>query len=83
MIFRWLNHPSFHRDEQLLAILYDLGMASKRQLLAVTGWHPRTLKDRLKQIRKRGSTMEERESFGSKRIRFPVKSGALSILWDG
>ncbi|WP_018130207.1 replication-relaxation family protein [Effusibacillus pohliae] len=61
MIFRWLDHPSFHRDEQLIAILYDLGMATKKQLLAITGWHPRTLKERLKQIRKRGNTLEEKD----------------------
>ncbi|GAB6936006.1 hypothetical protein JCM14720_19270 [Calditerricola yamamurae] len=61
MIFNWLDHPSFHRDEQLIAILYDLGMASKRQLQVITGWHPLTLKDRLRQIRKRGRTKEEKD----------------------
>jgi hypothetical protein len=61
MIFRWLDHPSFHRDEQLIAILYDLGMASKRQLQVITGWHPLTLKDRLRLIRKRGETLKEKD----------------------
>lgn len=61
MIFRWLDHPSFTRDEQLIAILYDLGMASKRQLLAVTGWNPLVLRNRLRSIRKRGQTLEEKD----------------------
>lgn len=61
MIFRWLDHPSFTRDEQLIAILYDLGMASKRQLLMITGWNPLVLRNRLRSIRKRGQTLEEKD----------------------
>jgi hypothetical protein len=61
MIFRWLDHPSFHRDEQLIAILYDLGMASKRQLQVITGWNPLVLRNRLRSIRKRGKTLEEKD----------------------
>lgn len=61
MIFRWLDHPSFHRDEQLIAILYDLGMASMRQLKVITGWSPNFLKLQLKRIRKRARTPEEKD----------------------
>lgn len=61
MIFRWLDHPSFHRDEQLIAILYDLGMASKRQLQVITGWRSNFLKLQLKRVRKRAQTLEEKD----------------------
>lgn len=61
MVFRWLNHPKLGGDEQLIAMLYDLGMATKEQLLVITGWSSRTLQWRLEQIRKRGQTREERD----------------------
>lgn len=63
MIFRWLNHPKLRGDEQLMGMLYDLGVASKRQLLILTGWTPRTLRWRMEQIRSRGETPEEKNQW--------------------
>ncbi|HHY67964.1 MAG TPA: hypothetical protein GX517_12365, partial [Alicyclobacillus sp.] len=60
-MFRWLNHPKLRGDEQLIAMLYDLGMATKEQLLVITGWSSRTLRWRLGQIRERSQTPEERD----------------------
>ncbi|GIM47694.1 hypothetical protein DNHGIG_32430 [Collibacillus ludicampi] len=61
MLLRWLNHPSLRGDEQLIAMLYDLGISTKQQLLTITGWSSRTLRWRLQQIRERGQTPEERD----------------------
>ena len=63
MVFRWLNHPTMRGDEQLMAMLYDLGMATKRQLLVITGWSNYTLDWRLKQIRSRADIPEERDQW--------------------
>lgn len=63
MIFRWLNHSQLREDDQLIAMLYDLGIASKRQLLILTGWTPRALRWRMEQIRSRGRTPEEKDQW--------------------
>jgi hypothetical protein len=53
VLFHWIGHPSFGADEQLMAVLYDMGIATKRQLLTVTGWTDNQLKWYLQRIRKR------------------------------
>jgi hypothetical protein len=61
VVFRWLNHTKLRGDEQLIAMLYDLGMTTMQQLLVITGWSLRMLRWRLEQIRGRGQTPEERD----------------------
>jgi len=68
MLFHWIGHPSFGADEQLMAVLYDMGIATKRQLLIVTGWTENQLKWYLQRIRKRET--EEQKYLNSYPLRF-------------
>ncbi|MDQ6422635.1 replication-relaxation family protein [Paenibacillus sp. LHD-117] len=43
MIFQWVDHPNLRREDQLLCLLFDLGMATKEQLLTITKWGFRSL----------------------------------------
>lgn len=63
MLFKWIDHPSFSRDEQTMAILYELGMASKQQLVAITGWTPLNIQWYFQKIRSRGNTKEEKDEW--------------------
>jgi len=63
MIFRWIDHPSFRREEQLMAILYEMGIANKRQLMAVTGWTLPNVEWVIHKIRSRGATKEEKNEW--------------------
>lgn len=63
MIFNWINHPSFRRDEQLLAVLYELGIATRRQLAIVSGWSEQKIEWSFKRIRKWGRDKEEKDEW--------------------
>lgn len=52
MLFNWIDHPSFRRDEQLMAILYELGIATKKQLSTITGWTENQIAYSIDRIRK-------------------------------
>ncbi|MDT3418201.1 hypothetical protein QO009_004126 [Brevibacillus aydinogluensis] len=53
MLF-WIDHPSYRREEQLMHILYDCGMATFEQLQVITGWTPRNLKEQIQRLQRRG-----------------------------
>lgn len=47
----------------MLAILYEMRMADKRQLQVVTGWSPRTVRWTIEKIRSKGATPEEKDEW--------------------
>ena len=51
MIQAWINHPSFTRDQQLIVILYELGMATIEQLADITGFKKNQINWSIKRIR--------------------------------
>lgn len=63
MLFNWIGHPSFRRDEQLLAVLYEMGIATRRQIAIVTGWTEREIDWSIKRIRKWGQNKAERDEW--------------------
>lgn len=63
MLFKWIDHPSFRKHEQMMAILYEMGMADKQQLAVVTGWSLRTIRWTIEKIRSKGATPEEKDEW--------------------
>lgn len=63
MIFKWIDHPSYHKDEQMMAILYDSSMATKRHLMVLTGWPLLSIQSCFQKIRARGHTKEEKNEW--------------------
>ncbi len=51
MIQAWINHPSFTRDQQLIVILYELGMATIEQLADITGYSSSQIRWSIQRIR--------------------------------
>ncbi|BFH18244.1 hypothetical protein J6TS7_20700 [Paenibacillus dendritiformis] len=58
MIFQWVDNPTLKQTEQLLNLIYDLGMVQIRHLEAVTGWSYQKTKKQIylfrKELKKRG-----------------------------
>jgi len=79
MLFHWIGHPSFGGDEQLMAVLYDMGITTKRQLLIVTGWTENQLKWYLQRIRKRETEEQKYLNAYSLRIRHKGDRRAYSL----
>lgn len=52
MLFQWIDHPRLTRIDQLLSVIYDLGMASKEQIAQITGWNRNNLNDIIYRARK-------------------------------
>ena len=63
MLFNWIDHPSFRRDEQLMAILYELGIATKKQLSTITGWTENQIAYSIDRIRKWEKDKEKRDEW--------------------
>lgn len=76
MVFKWINHSSFLKQEQLMAVLYEVGIASHHQLCILTGWSEGMVNKSIKQIRERGKSTEESELW----IRaFPIPTGKPGV----
>lgn len=82
MIFNWINHPAFRRDEQLLAVLYELGMATRKQISVISGWTEEQIEWSIKRIRKWGKTKEERDEW-IKCHRLPLKYNRIGVFTLG
>jgi len=53
MIFNWIENDSLRREEQLMNVLYDCGMATFEQLKIITGWKERNLREHISTLQKR------------------------------
>lgn len=53
MVLNWIDHPSYRRDEQLMHVLFECGMATFEQLKGITGWTERAVKRQIKNLQKR------------------------------
>jgi len=56
MLLNWIDHPSYRRDEQLMHILFECGMATFEQLHVITGWSKSNLRMQIKRLQGRGKT---------------------------
>lgn len=81
MIFRWVDHENYLRSEQLMAIVFDLGMASFQQLQIITGWSPIMIKKSLHQIRKRGGKSSEDKEQWIKKYPLAVRRSSDSFVY--
>lgn len=63
MLLKWIDHPSFRKHEQMMAILFDFSMATKQHLMAVTGWPLLSIQSCFQKIRARGHTKEEKDEW--------------------
>lgn len=52
MIFQWVDHPNLKLADRLLCLIFDLGMATKEQLLTITKWESRSLDYAFVMVRK-------------------------------
>lgn len=82
MVFEWIDHPSFRRDEQLMAVLFDLGMATRKQLATVTGWSENEVEWSLKRIRKWGDTKEKKDEW-IRSYRLPLRQNRIAVYTLG
>lgn len=55
MIFEWMDNDAIDRPSQVMNIIYDLKMVTKRQLLAITGLEEQNLNRIFKLIRQKPS----------------------------
>ncbi|GGA58114.1 hypothetical protein GCM10007416_34150 [Kroppenstedtia guangzhouensis] len=60
MIFKWLFHDELNKGEKLIMILYELGMASMRQLSVITGWKESTIRGVISRVKDRANQDERR-----------------------
>jgi hypothetical protein len=61
VIFQWSNNPGLRRHEQLMAIIYDLGIVTIKQLQIITGWNIHIIKQAIKRTRMQSEALEEKE----------------------
>ncbi len=52
-MLNWIDHPSYRRDEQLMHLLFECGMATFQQLRVITGWSTRNLKWQIHRLHER------------------------------
>ncbi|MFD0591046.1 replication-relaxation family protein [Paenibacillus sp. GCM10027627] len=87
MIFQWVDHPNLRREDQLLCLLFDLGMATKEQLLKITKWGFRSLDYAFVMVRKLekeigGETILIRARY-LPRLPTKIKTAIYSLTADG
>lgn len=59
MLLNWVDNSSFKREEQFMHVLYDCGLATFEQLVAITGWTPRNLRLQISRLYKRNRISED------------------------
>lgn len=57
MLFKWVEHERLTRIEQLQNILYDIGIATTEQLMAITGMKSENLRYHLHKLKNSGRDM--------------------------
>lgn len=81
-MFEWIDHPSFRRDEQLLAVLYEMGMATRKQLAIISGWTEDQVEWSIKRIRKWGKTKEDKDQW-IRSYRLPLRQNRIAVYTLG